>query len=158
MDMGSIAALTGSLQAAVEITKGLIGARDMAMIQDKIIELQGVILSAQQGALAAQSSQFSLLEHVRELEQQMTSMKTWEVEKQEYELKDIGSGCFAYMLKPNARGSQPPHWLCAACYEHGRKSILQHQGRAESRDIKIFRCAECKGTVGIFWRTHPTYS
>ena len=46
IDMGSIAALATSLQSAVEITKGMIGLRDATMIQVKIIELQGVILSA----------------------------------------------------------------------------------------------------------------
>ena len=125
IDAGSISALTVSLKTAAEITKAMIGLRDATMIQAKIIELQTVILSAQGAALSAQSDQFSLLERVRELEKEVANMKAWDREKKKYELSEVYPGAFAYTLKPQARGAEPAHWICAACYQHGRKSLLQ---------------------------------
>jgi hypothetical protein len=74
---------------------------------------------------SAQSDQFALLERVHELEQQVTDLKAWEKEKQRYELKQLAPGAFCYALKADASGSEPPHRVCAACYQHGKKSILQ---------------------------------
>ena len=55
VDMAAIAIVAKSLETAADITKAMIGLRDASMIQEKVIELQGVILSAQQGALATQT-------------------------------------------------------------------------------------------------------
>jgi hypothetical protein len=108
--------------------------------------------------LAAHSAQFTLLEQVRVLKEQMTKMKEWSAEKQKFELKAIDSKCFAYMLKPEARGTEPPHWLCTACYEQGRKSILQYHGRTPEGRYALFRCTACKGTITTAWSSKPTFS
>jgi len=42
-------------------------------------------------------------------------------EKEKYELKKVGRG-IAYTLKPEAEGTEPPHLICARCYE-GRQAI-----------------------------------
>ena len=128
-DMGAISGLAASLTAAADITKGIVGLRDATMVQDKVIELQGVILSAQSNALTAQSEQFSLLERIRALEEKVTGFEAWDTEKQKYELKQVHTGAFAFVLKPEASSGEPPHWLCTTCYENNRKSILQAQGR-----------------------------
>jgi hypothetical protein len=43
VDLASIAAAATSLKTAGEIVKAMIGLRDAALIQNKVIELQGVI-------------------------------------------------------------------------------------------------------------------
>jgi hypothetical protein len=75
--------------------------RDAGLLQAKVIELQGVILSAQGSALASQSAQFALLEQVRALEAEMAKMKAWDSEKSRYELRKFANGAFAYLLKPS---------------------------------------------------------
>jgi hypothetical protein len=59
--MAAISIITNSLKTAADITKAMIGLRDTSTIQAKVIELQGVILSAQHGALTTQTNQFVLL-------------------------------------------------------------------------------------------------
>ena len=141
VDMAAISGLVASLRAATDISKAMIGLRDAAMIQGKVIELPGVILSAQQSALSAQSDQFTALERIRELEKEVADFEAWEAEKQKYELKEVSGGAFAFMLKPDARGTEPAHWLCTNCFESHKKSIFQGMPHV-ARDL-LFRCPKC---------------
>ena len=50
-----------------------------------------------------------------------TMIADWRTEAQRYELRDIGSGNWAYMLKPEERGSEYPAWLCPTCFAQGLK-------------------------------------
>jgi hypothetical protein len=92
VDMTAIAGLVSSLKAATDISKAMIGLRDTALIQGKVIELQGIILSARQSALSAQSDQFTLLERVRDLEKKLADLGAWGAEKTRYELKEVCAG------------------------------------------------------------------
>ncbi|RWE85528.1 MAG: hypothetical protein E5W28_01260 [Mesorhizobium sp.] len=112
VDMSSISALAASLRMAGDITKAAIDLRDGQMIQSKVIELQGVILSAQSSALSAQADQFSLIEKVRALEKEVAYLKAWSAKAEEYEFKQVGTGAFAYMRKPDAQPPEPVAWFC----------------------------------------------
>jgi hypothetical protein len=138
IDIGSVAALAGSLKAAGEITKAMVGLRDTAMMQSKVIELNGIILSAQSSALEANIAQSNLLERVRNLEKEIAQLEAWDTEKEKYDLKSISGNTFAYASKTNGQPSGPSHLICATCYEHRKKSLLQ---RADSAHLF---CPECK--------------
>jgi hypothetical protein len=53
----------------------------------------------------------------------------------------IPPGASAYMLKPEARGSQPPHWVCTQCYQNRKPSIMQLFGSLG--DLYVYKCPEC---------------
>ncbi len=146
MDMGSIAAAVTNLKAAGDIAKGMIQLKTTAEIQSKVIELQSVILAAQSSALAAQSDQFSLLEKSRQLESQITEMEAWKKEAERYELTDYGGGTYAYDLKPGKEQGEPPHCICAACYQKGQKSILQNKGGGKFSGRDKMHCPSCGET------------
>jgi hypothetical protein len=59
----------------------------------------------------------------RALEAEMAGLKAWDAEKQNYELKSIGPGSVAYMMKPDKRGSEAPHWLCPIAARKARKRV-----------------------------------
>ncbi len=122
-------AVTG-LKTAADIAIGISKLKTMTEVTAKAIELQQVILSAQSDALAAQSAQFSLIERIRDLEDELTEMKAWETEKQRYKLITPWTGSLTYGLKESMKGAEPPHYLCTNCYEDGRKSILNHNGNS----------------------------
>ena len=160
IDIGSAAALVSSLKAAAEITKAMIGLRDASMIQDKVIELNGVILSAQSSALEANAAQFTLLDRVRELEEEIARMKAWETEKQHYKLEAVDRGAFAYVPKPEMQGTEPPHWLCTNCYDKGHKSFLQfkEQTREPSGrrgNYSKWVCGSCRSEVTVHYDKKP---
>lgn len=140
-DIATISAAIGSLRTAAEIAKGMIGLRDTAIIQGKVIELQSAILAAQSSALAAQSEQFDLINKIRDFEKDIARMKAWDSEKEKYTLKQVQPRSLAYAIKPEAQGSEPAHYICANCYEKGEKRILQQ------KDVLHLWCPECKTAV-----------
>jgi hypothetical protein len=117
------------LQEAIEI-------RDATKFRDTVGKLQTQILSAQQGALAANVAQAEMAEEISQLKKQVASLKAWNAEKNRYQLKDVGLGSFARVLKESESRGEPPHQICAACYERGKKFILQPRNN-------FMVCPEC---------------
>jgi hypothetical protein len=133
----------GALKTAFDIAKGLKQIDDATRRNAAVIELQEKII-------IAQLTQSALIEHVSDLEKKVANFERWDAEKQRYELKDLGWGAFAFMLKPDARGTEPPTWVCTNCYEHNRKTTLQNimtPGRGQ-----VWTCPTCKNTI------HPNSS
>ncbi len=104
-------------KAAFDIAKGLKDIHDATLRNAAVIDLQEKILATQQ-------EQMALIDRIRELEKEVASFETWETEKQKYELKDLGYGSFVLMLKPEARGTEPAHWVCTNCYSKGQISVI----------------------------------
>jgi hypothetical protein len=154
-DISTIAALFGSLSAAKDIAGGFMGVRDKTVVQEKVIELQGAILMAQQSAFGAQTEIAARDARIRELEAELFALRTWEAEKQRYRLTEVAHGSFAYLLKPEIQGEEPLHCLCSSCYQAGKKSILNCF--LDSIGQTHFDCPLCKtefkGDVG--WRGFP---
>lgn len=145
-DITAIAAALSSLKAAKDISQAMLGLRDAAAFQEKRLELQSKILDAQDAAFAAQQERVALLARVSDLENELADAKAWEAEKQRYELKSVQTGAFAYALKPEAQVTEPPHWLCATCYQKGHKSILQ-RGAAPHQRAWPWSCPSCKSVI-----------
>ena len=125
-DMSAITGIAASLNAAMNITKAMKDLRDWSIVQSKVIELQGVILEAQSSLFSANEDRAALAERVRELEKQVAGVEAWETEKQRYQPANMGDGNIAYVVKPAMRGTEPPHYLCANCYQQRKISILAH--------------------------------
>ena len=117
--------ITTSLKSASDIAKAMVDVRDANAMQVKVFELTRQIMSAQQNALATQSAQFALLNEVSDLKKEIARLEKWDSEKVRYELKDIYLGQFAHVLNTDRAGSEPPHWICTACYQNSKKNILQ---------------------------------
>ena len=113
-EIATISSAISSLQTAAQIARGMMGLRDATLVQGKVIELQSAILAAQTDALTAQSEQYSLVEKIRRLEEEVARVKAWEREKDKYELKEVHPRNFARSIKPNAQGSEPAHLICAS--------------------------------------------
>ncbi len=144
----AISGVVGALNGAVSISKAILGLRDEVLIQAKVIELNGEILSAQQRAFDANTEHLALLTGVSDLEKQVADMETWNAEKAKYELRQVSSfGSYAYTLKI-ADGPEPRHYLCATCYDRGKKSVLQGTTVLEMRR-RMFTCANCSTRIPI---------
>jgi len=111
-------------------------------VQGKVIELQSIILSAQSSALAAKSEQSAMIQRISDLEKEIARVKAWEETKQRYELHQPVRGTFVYALKDQSDATEPPHWICAHCYEDGRRSILQFQKQDYS--YRYHACPHCR--------------
>jgi hypothetical protein len=135
----SLTAGIGILKTAFDIAKGLKDIDDATRRNAAVIELQEKILDAQ-------TTQAGLIEYVRSLEEEVASFEKWDAEKERYELKALRPSVFAYMLKPNTRGAEPPHWVCANCYGNRKISLFQwtaHMAQA----YRLVQCPACKNEI-----------
>jgi hypothetical protein len=142
MPAAEIAAAVTGIRSALEIAKAMVGLRDAEAFRSKSIELQGVILESYEKAIQAREAQAAQLERISALEAEVAQLKNWDAEKNDYELKEIGFGSVGYMLKPDKRGTQPPHWLCPTCFAKGEKSFLQPTGKSPGNGW-IWVCIGC---------------
>jgi hypothetical protein len=155
-DLTAIMSGISALQTASELAKGLVNLRDTALIQGKVIELQSVILSAQSSALSAQAEQAALLQQIDDLKKEMTRLEAWETEKEKYSLVQLTDGVFAYALKEETEGGEPPHKICASCYQHGSKQILQQETRFPGR-VEFLLCHGCGSELIISGARHEEH-
>lgn len=150
-DITALAAALSSLKAAKDIAEAMIGLRDGAAFQSKLIEFQSKLIDANNASFAAQDERAALLQRISELEEKVAGFETWKAEQQRYELKDFGAGAFAYSLKQEAQGAEPPHQICASCYQSGKKSILQtvpgNNARTALGIRATHRCSACRAEV-----------
>jgi hypothetical protein len=123
----------------------MVGLRDAEAFRAKSIELQGVVLETLEKAIAAREAQTEQGDRISALEAEVTSLKSWDAEKQNYELKKSGDASVAYMLKPEARGTKPPHWLCPNCFSGGKKSFLNPLGTQVGRGW-VYKCSSCSAS------------
>ena len=109
VDIAAIAGFATSVRAPVEITKAMKDVRDANLMQTKVFELTREIMSAQSYAIEAMSAQSALLTRIRELEEKIAALETWNAEKGRYYLKSIQTGVMVYALKEGMEnGEEPP--------------------------------------------------
>lgn len=145
MDITLIQGAVTSLKTAFDIAKGISELKTMTEVQGKVIELQQAILAAQASAMTANAEQYAAAEELRKLHEELDRAKGWQLEKQRYRLYqgDGLGGSVVYALRENKKlEGEPPHYLCANCYEQGRKSILNNS--AVPTGFTHWLCPACK--------------
>jgi len=138
-----------SLSAASNIVKSMLELRDFTQLNNKVIELQQAIISAQEKVLSSQREQDLLLTKIQELEKECKRLNDWSAEKERYELKEIASGVFAYIEKNHEGSLQSAHKLCATCFEQRTKSILQHESLPIQLGHDLLTCQHCKSMLTV---------
>jgi Zn finger protein HypA/HybF involved in hydrogenase expression len=142
------------LIAGLGIFKSLYdSAKALKDINDATIR-NGAIIELQEKILAARESQTTLLERIGKLEKEVANFKTWETEKKKYEMKLLSPGSVAYALKEQVQGTEPDHYICANCYEDGKKSFLQRKpanplGRQHFGEKDTYTCPKCHSSVSL---------
>lgn len=143
-----ISGAISTIKQAYEGARGLMGLNTLAEVNGKAVELQGVILEAQDSAMKAQVAQTELIEQIRNLEREVDNLRSWEKEKANYVLSEIHPGSFVYRYSVNSNGAQPIHDLCALCFNDGKKSILQAGVKGMVKTSLCHRCSS-EITVGV---------
>jgi hypothetical protein len=145
MPAAEITAAITTIRSAYDLTKAMIATRDAKLLANGARDLQMMLSEAIGKFLEAQQAQVAQLEEIASLKAEIAKFRDWEAEKQQYELQDVGTGAFAYMKKPEVRGSEPPHWLCPTCFENRKKSFFQFSTSSYAGDI--YRCKGCDGHI-----------
>ncbi len=157
--IAEIGAGLGALKTAMDLAKGLQAASSQATINEVKIGLQQSILEAQSALASAQQADATTTGRIRDLEQQIVEFKDWSRDAERYELKAIDRGCFAYMPKAGMGNGEPPHWLCANCFNRRHKSFLQFKGQDQDRGTRgitsTYACDTCKGSLKVHYTRDP---
>ncbi|MGL4286013.1 MAG: hypothetical protein ACRCVA_06710 [Phreatobacter sp.] len=141
-DISMLASAIEFLNTAFDMAAALTAADEPLARQDQVRGLQFMMLQAHSRVLLAQYEQLDLVKAIDKLEADAAHAVGWRQEASRYVLRDFGGGTYAYDLKPGEERGEPPHLLCARCFQADRKSILQFvlPGRDGRR---IFECHAC---------------
>jgi hypothetical protein len=153
VDVAAISGALSSIKAAGDIANAMLRLHDAKALQDKTIELNRAILSAQHDAIPANAAQSELVARVRELEREIAELKSWEADKSRYQLTDIGCGVVALAIKENMRNGEAFHRICADCAAKGKKSYLQPQVQGPYYDR--YKCHGCGAELSVDKGTPP---
>ncbi|UFW82850.1 hypothetical protein BjapCC829_22945 [Bradyrhizobium barranii] len=142
VDISAIAGAIAALKGANDIAQAMIGLRDAAAFQSKLIEFQGKIIDANASVFAAQDERADLLRQIAELDQELAKLKAEKRKFDRYELKDYGDNSFAYELKASEAHGEPIHRACSTCFNDEKITILQFSHKSEGQDW--YDCPRCK--------------
>jgi len=141
-----------ALKSAFDMTKAFADMSDAAKRDRLSINLQKEIL-------AAQATQMELVEEVSALKAKVAGFDKWEAEKERYQLCQVAVGAFAYVLKKECAGGEPPHWICAHCYEQRKRFLLQFSGPSQSGVHKrLWKCPSCSAGIIVSFSDKIKYA
>ncbi len=147
-----------SLKTASDIAQGIIALKTETEKNAAVINIQRHVLEGQRALMEADALHATDLRRIGELEQEIVRLEDWSAERERYELIGIRGGAFTYMPKAGMENGQPAHWLCANCFDHGRKSILQNKGQTrQGSGEESYGCDRCKGSFVVMSRSRPVY-
>jgi len=158
MDVLSIQAALSSLKTAGDIAKGFMEMKQFAEVSGEVMKLNVAILAAQRSAIDANASHSEQVDAIRELEKEIVRLKDWNADKIRYKLVAVVDGAFAYAVQEAVCNSEPPHYVCASCYNAGQKSILQRSFEHERRMNYYYSCSKCRERISVYESTKPEYA
>ena len=152
-----IVTAASAFSQAHQIIKVLLDLKVDSETLGKITALQSVLAEAQTSQLALLEQNSSLLKIKTELEKEITRLETWANESKRYQLHEIQSGVVAYALKESHANGEPPHWLCANCYNNEQKSVL-NRGKVGGID-HTYTCPRpgCGSAIIVTSSSTPKY-
>jgi hypothetical protein len=153
VDAAAIGAALGSIKAAGDIANAMLKIHDAKALQEKTIELNRIILSAQQDALAANGAQDALNTKIHELEGVIATLKSREADMARYQLVDIGNGVVAFAINEKMRNGEAYHCICADCAANGKKLYLQPEVKGPY--YEQYKCNGCGSELRIDKGTPP---
>jgi hypothetical protein len=130
--------------------KRLSETRDEFKINEISISLQRQLIDLQNEIALVQSGYQTALRAQDELKKKLSERERWEEISSRYRLERVGTVLFSFIYVPDDKlpSSEPPHWLCAHCFEQKKKSILQYIG------MNRYQCPSCKTDFAISGHQH----
>ncbi|MET3611762.1 hypothetical protein ABID16_000067 [Rhizobium aquaticum] len=120
-------------------------------------DLAGVnqeLSEALEGMLLLKQTQLKLLDMLIELkqeklafDQERAELDRFRAEAANYIMKEISPHSFAYVLKDGIKSEGASPYLCARCFQQGKKSLLQLKKR--DFNIDTLECNACSTPVSV---------
>jgi predicted SprT family Zn-dependent metalloprotease len=153
VDIAAIGGALGSIKAAGEIANAMLKLHDTKALQEKTIELNRTILSAQHDAMTANGVQSELVARIGQLEKEIADLKDWKADLSRYQLTDLGGGVIALAIKETMRNGEVFHRICATCAANGKKAYLQPH--VNNSYLTRYKCDGCGTELTVNKGTPP---
>lgn len=156
-DAQQVAGALGSLKAAADIAKAVMGAKVDFAVKEQVMSIQQSLLEAQQTMLAMQEALADANQRARQAEDALVAANDWAKEKERYKLFSPYAGAVVYAMKESEAHGEVPHYICTNCYEQRRKSILSYVKLPDN--FYALRCSVCKRDTPTSFRNagHAKY-
>jgi len=147
--INGVKTISGMLKTALDANTYLAVNKVLVDSTDKMLAAQGVINGLQAELAALDKRVVALDKEKDDLEQEVTRLGQWIVDRENYQLKEFAPGAFAYAFKPKTdvveETAELVHLLCCQCYDASHKSILQFAGWDGSH--RVHACHRCKARI-----------
>lgn len=137
MPLPEIAAALSATSSAINLLKDINEATKQVQLNSIVLELQGKLIDINSKMLLIQSEFDNLTKAKAQVEEQLVDERQRNQDRDQYILESVG-GSYAYRFAGQGR---PDHYLCAACFDAGKKSILHVVYLQGGRD---FQCKLCE--------------
>jgi DNA-directed RNA polymerase subunit RPC12/RpoP len=139
--ISEISAALSSIKVAGDIAKGISALKSESEINQAIIDIQRALLDAQTSALEDKQKIDELLAKIQDLQTSLKQKENWADVQKRYVLTKSEVGTFTYDLRTEFTNDEIFHRLCVACFENGKKSILQGN--------RLVECQTCGNRMRI---------
>ena len=130
-----------SAKVAYDIAKGINALKTSVERDEAVAKILEVLLSVQHDALSMQKEQSLLLTEKDNLIKKISEFEKWSEIESQYELKELTAGVPVYSYKTTDKETQPPHLLCANCFNKKQKG---HYIKSEIEfDGTHYKCLNC---------------
>ena len=123
----ALLAFFGAANNATNILKAVLETRDKIKLGELHLKFTEALLELESHQLSVTQSYQALATENESLKKQIAAYERWDQESQRYELHELAPGIHVYALKQEHASGHPVYWLCAACYNDGKKSMLKPQ-------------------------------
>ena len=153
MDFSLIPAALSSIKAAKDIGGAALALRDwnllaveISKMNDQLIKAQDAIFSHNAQLLDIQQRLFESTEKLRRAEETLA-------ERGRYSLVQVGNLTWVYresispsLARSDGKTPDPPHYVCQACFDNGRKVVLQYMDGSFGQTLD---CSVCKVSIYV---------
>lgn len=147
VDVSMLSTAVTCLTAATDIGKSITGIRDATVANTKVIEIQELLLKAQQSLFGHGAELQRLQQENFDLRERLRGLESEALNKLNYTLVELKTGCWAMARladKDVPNVFVPNNYVCQPCFSAGREVVLQ---RGSFYGAIHFDCPVCKTRV-----------
>lgn len=147
MDVNMLGTAVSCLTAATDIGKSIVGIRDATVANTKVIEIQELLLKAQQSLFGHSAELQRLQQENFDLRERLRSLESEALNKLNYTLVELKAGNWTLARKANKDIPDvfvPMHYVCQPCFSLGREVVLL---RDKFYGAVHYDCPVCKTRI-----------
>lgn len=136
--LSATTSVIASINHANQIIKAVLDARDKHSNLEQFITLQTEIATINTGYIALTQQNQSLLAEIDNLKKEITNFEEWDNQKKRYKLYSPWDSAVVYAITESQSNGEPPHWICAECYNSRKRSFLNSRKNRDSGYEEFF--------------------